>query len=70
MQRSGVAMDQRYVDTVRACKAILRNLDHLDDTVTSGQRAELNRMLYKVRDGVEQFLATEETDDGLWVGER
>ncbi len=63
-------MDQRYVDTVRACKAIVRNLDHLDDTVTYGQRAELNRLLYKLRNCVDQFLAAEETDDGLWVGER
>lgn len=62
-------MDQRYVDTVRACKALLRNMDHLDDTITDGQRAELSRLLYKVRDCVEQFLEAE-TDEGLWVGER
>lgn len=63
-------MDQRYVETVRACKAILRNMDHLDDTITYGQRAELSRLLQKVRDCVEQFLVAEEGDDGLWVGER
>lgn len=63
-------MDQRYVDTVRACKAILRNMDHLDDTITYGQREELNRLLQKVRDCVETFLGAEETDAGLWVGER
>jgi len=62
-------MDQRYVDTVRACKAILRNMDHLDETITDGQRVELNRLLQKVRGCVEQFLAAE-TDEGLWVGER
>ena len=62
-------MDQRYVDTVRACKAILRNMDHLDDTITDGQRAELNRLLHKVRDCLDQFLEAEEADEGLWVGE-
>ncbi|HEX9843190.1 MAG TPA: hypothetical protein VGC20_10590 [bacterium] len=62
-------MDQRYVDTVRACKAILRNMDHLDETITEGQRIELSRLLGKVRDCVEQFL-DEEPDAGLWVGER
>lgn len=63
-------MDQRYVDTVRACKAILRNIDHLDETVTYGQRAELSRLLYKVRSCLDQFLTADEGDDGLWVGER
>ena len=61
-------MDQRYIDTIRACKALLRNMDHLDETITDGQRAELSRLLYKVRDSVEQFLEAE-TDEGLWVGE-
>lgn len=62
-------MDQRYVDTVRACKAILRNMDHLDDTITDGQRTELNRLLQRVRDCVEQFLEAD-PDEGLWIGER
>lgn len=63
-------MDQRYVDTMRACKAVLRNMDHLNDTITDGQRAELTRLLYKVRDCVDEFLAAEEADKGLWVGEK
>ena len=62
-------MDQRYVDTVRACKAILRNMEHLDDTITDGQRMELSRLLHKVRDRLEQFLEPE-ADEGLWIGER
>jgi hypothetical protein len=62
-------MDQRYVDTVRACKAILRNMGPLEETITDGQRSELSRLLFKVRDCVEQFLA-DEADDGLWIGER
>ncbi len=63
-------MNQRYVETVRACKAILRNISHLDDTITDGQRSELNRLLFKVKGSVEQFLLTEESDDGLWIGEK
>ena len=66
----GLAMDQRYVDTVRACKAILRNMDHLEDTITYGQRAELSRLLHRLRECVDQFLEADDTDDGLWVGER
>lgn len=62
-------MDQRYVDTVRACQAILRNMEHLDDTITDGQRLELNRLLQKVRNCVQQFLEAE-SDEGLWIGER
>ena len=62
-------MDQRYVDTVRACQAILRNMEHLDDTITDGQRLELNRLLQKVRNCVQQFLEAE-SDAGLWIGER
>ena len=62
-------MDQRYVDTVRACQAILRNMEHLDDTITDGQRVELNRLLQKVRNCVQQFLEAE-SDEGLWIGER
>jgi hypothetical protein len=62
-------MDQRYVDTVRACKALLRNIGQLDETITDGQRNELSRLLYKVRDCVEQFLEGD-PDEGLWIGER
>jgi hypothetical protein len=62
-------MDQRYVDTVRACKAILRNMEHLDETITDGQRSELNRLLHRLRDRVELFLEAE-SEDGLWIGER
>lgn len=63
-------MDQRYVDTVRACKAILRNMAHLDETITDGQRSELNRLLRKVKDSLDAFLLSEENDDGLWIGEK
>ena len=63
-------MDQKYVDTVRACKAILRNMSYLDDTITDGQRSELNRLLFKVKDRVEHFLMTEDSDVGLWIGEK
>jgi hypothetical protein len=63
-------MDQRYVDTVRACKAILRNMEYLEETITEGQRAELSRLLTKVRDCLNVFLALEESDAGLWIGER
>lgn len=62
-------MDQRYVETVRACKAIMRNLDYLDDNISYGQRAELNRLLRKVQDSLDQFLLIEDEDEGLWVGE-
>ena len=62
-------MDQRYVDTVRACKAILRNMEYLDDTIAAGQRDELNRLLHKVRSCVGVFLEAE-ADEGLWIGER
>jgi len=63
-------MDQRYVDTVRACKAILRNMDYLDETITEGQRSELSRLLTKVGHSINLFLALEESDEGLWIGER
>jgi hypothetical protein len=62
-------MDQKYVDTVRACKVILSNLDHLDESSTFGQRAELERLLVKVMDQVHRFLDADEQDLGLWVGE-
>lgn len=63
-------MDQRYVDTMRACKVLLRNMDHLDEAITTGQRSELNRLLRKVRDRVERFIDDEDNDLGLWVGEK
>lgn len=62
-------MDQRYVETVRACKAILRNMSHLDDNITDGQRSELTRLFFKVKECVEDFLIAGESDDGLWIGE-
>ena len=61
-------MDQRYLETVRACKAILRNMSPLDDSITDGQRLELNRLLFKVKECVENFLLAGESDDGLWIG--
>lgn len=69
MSISGFFMDQKYIETVRACKVILRNLDHLDDTATLGQRAELERLMLKVADRLNLFLDAEENDEGLWVGE-
>lgn len=62
-------MDQKYVDTVRACKVILHNLDHLDDSTTFGQRAELERLFFRVMEQMNCFLEAEEADGGLWVGE-
>ena len=62
-------MDQRYVDTVRACKVILHNLDHLDESTTFGQRSELERLFRKVMEDLNQFLDADAIDEGLWVGE-
>ena len=62
------AMDQRYIDTVRAMKVILHNLDHLDMEITYGQRRELERMVRRVREVLDGFLNAGE-DEGLWVGE-
>ena len=62
-------MDQRYIDTVRACKVILHNMDYLDDSVSFGQRAELERLVMKVRDRLNDFLEADEADLGLWIGE-
>lgn len=62
-------MDQKYVDTVRACKLLMNNLDHLDESSTSGQRSELGRLLVKMVERVERFLDAEGQDAGLWVGE-
>ncbi len=61
-------MDQRYVDTIRACKVLLRNLDFLDETITLGQRTELHRLIEKLRIKLDVFL-DEEEDEGRWIGE-
>ena len=61
-------MDQRYVNTVRACKVLLRNLDHLEETITLGQRTELTRLIEKLRVKLDEFL-DEDTDEGEWIGE-
>ena len=61
-------MDQRYIDTVRALKTILHNLDKLDLEVSEGQRRELERLIHKVRECLDAFINAEE-DEGLWVGE-
>lgn len=61
-------MDQRYIDTVRAMKTILHNLDHLDEDITYGQRRELERLVFKVRECLEVFLGAGE-DEGARVGE-
>jgi len=61
-------MDQRYVDTVRACKVLLRNLEQLDETITLGQRTELTRLIEKLRLKLEAFL-DEDSDEGEWIGE-
>ena len=65
----GTDMDQRYVDTVRACKVILHNMDYLNETMTSGQRAEFIRVALRVREGLDEVLEAEDADEGLWVGE-
>ena len=62
-------MDQRYVDTVRACKVILHNVDHLDESTTFGQRSELERLFLKVMEQLSGFLDADTHDEGLWVGE-
>jgi hypothetical protein len=61
-------MDQRYIDTVRAMKVILHNLDHLDTEITYGQRRELERLVFRVKECLDGFLNAGE-DEGLWVGE-
>ncbi len=61
-------MDQRYVDTVRACKVLLRNMDYLEEAITEGQRDEITRLLLKVYDRVVLFL-DEEGEDGSDAGE-
>ena len=62
-------MDQRYLETVRCCKTLLRNLDYLDENITYGQRDELSRLFQKVQQALGGFLISEEMDEGLWVGE-
>lgn len=62
-------MDQKYIDTIRACKVLLNNLEHLEISVTVGQRAELERMMYRVVEGIHRFLEADDRDEGLWVGE-
>jgi hypothetical protein len=61
-------MDQHYIDTVRALKTILHNLDRLDGEISDGQRRELQRLIFKVRECLDAFINAEE-DEGLWVGE-
>ena len=61
-------MDQKYVETVRACKVLLRNLETLDETITLGQRTELHRLIEKLQLKLDEFL-DEEEDEGKWVGE-
>lgn len=62
-------MDQRYVDTVRACKVILHNLGYLEENLSEAQRAELERVMQKVIDRMYTFLESGEEDEGLWIGE-
>ena len=64
-----LSMDHRYLETVRSCKAILRNLDYLEEAATHGQRAELNRLLIKLRERLEFFLTADDEDQGLLAGE-
>jgi hypothetical protein len=66
---AGSAMDQRYVDTVRAFKVILRNLDYLEETITLGQRTELTRLVERLQERLAEFLGEYEQDEGLRVGE-
>jgi hypothetical protein len=61
-------MDQKYVDTVRACKVLIRNLEHLEETLTLGQRTELERLIEKLQLKLDQFL-DEENNDAKWAGE-
>ena len=62
-----IGMDQRYVDTVRAMKVVLNNLNHLDSEVTAGQRRELERLIRRLQDGLDHFLEAGR-DEGLWIG--
>jgi hypothetical protein len=61
-------MDQRYIDTVRAMKTILHNLDRLDTELSYGQRRELERLIFKLRECLDGFIHAGE-DEGYWVGE-
>ncbi|MBI4082436.1 MAG: hypothetical protein HY423_07475 [Candidatus Lambdaproteobacteria bacterium] len=62
-------MDQRYIDTVRAFKVIARNLDHLEDSITPGQRKELCRLIDQLQERLDLFLSADAEDKGAWVGE-
>ena len=62
-------MDQRYVDTMRACKVILHNLEHLDENISMAQRSELERVLQRMMGHVQDFLEAKDEDEGLWIGE-
>lgn len=62
-------MDMRYVETVRACKVILRNFQYLDEHISAGQRNEISRLFSLLRERLQRFLLQETTDLGLWVGE-
>lgn len=57
------------MDTVRACKVLLRNLDKLDGEITSGQYAELERLLDRLMERIQTFLEADAYDEGLWIGE-
>jgi hypothetical protein len=61
-------MDQRYVDTIRACKVMLRNLELLDETITLGQRTELHRLIEKLQVKLDEFL-DESADEERGIGE-
>lgn len=56
------------MDTVRACKVLIRNLEQLDETITLGQRTELHRLIGKLQLKLEEFL-DEDDDKGDWIGE-
>jgi len=62
-------MDQRYVDTVRACKVILRNMDYLEESITDGQKAEIGRLMWKVHERLSLFLDGGDADEGAFDGE-
>jgi hypothetical protein len=64
------AMDQRYVDTVRACKVILRNMHYLEESITDGQKEEISRLLWRIQHRLGEFLNGDgEEDDGAIAGE-
>jgi len=63
-----LAMNQQYINTVRAIKLILHNLDHLEEEITDGQRAELERLVIKLTQRLDVFLEGDQ-DAGAWIGE-